>query len=63
MVQRLKELSRMHKDHYGSPDPPDDHLPERDLDNVWSVHEPLGNMLRGSLILEMVLVISGNTEC
>jgi hypothetical protein len=33
-VQRLKELRRMRRDRYGSPDPPDDHLLERDLGNV-----------------------------
>jgi hypothetical protein len=53
----------MHRDRYGSLDPLYDHLPKRDLDNVWSVLEPLGNMLKGSLMLEMVLVIFGNTEC
>jgi hypothetical protein len=34
MVQRLKELHKIHRDRYGSPDPPDDHLTERDLSNV-----------------------------
>jgi hypothetical protein len=63
MVQQLKELCRMHMDRYGSPGPLDDHLPERDLNNVLSVLEPLGNMLKGSLMLEMVLVIFENTEC
>jgi hypothetical protein len=38
----------MHKIHHGYLDLIDDHLPKRDLGNVWSVLEPLGNMLRGS---------------
>jgi hypothetical protein len=48
MVQRLKELRRMHMGHHRSPDPIDDHLPERVLDNVYSVLEPSGNTLKGS---------------
>jgi hypothetical protein len=48
MVQRLKELHRMHRDHHGSPDPIDDHLLERDLGNVCSVLEPSGNTIKGS---------------
>jgi hypothetical protein len=43
-----KDLRRMHMDRYGSPDPPDDHLPERVLGNVFSVLEPLGNTLNAS---------------
>jgi hypothetical protein len=42
-----KDLRRMHKDHYGSLDPPDDHLPESVL-GVWSILEPSGNTLKGS---------------
>jgi hypothetical protein len=38
----------MHKGHHGSPDLTDDHLPERDLGNVWSVLKPLGNTLKGN---------------
>jgi hypothetical protein len=34
MVQRLKELRRMHMGHHGYPDLIDDHLLERDLGNV-----------------------------
>jgi hypothetical protein len=48
MVQRLKELHRMHRGHHGYPDLIDDHLSERDLGNVLSVLEPLGNTLKGS---------------
>jgi hypothetical protein len=51
MVQRLKELCRMHMGHHGSPNPIDDHLPERYLGNVWSVLEPLGNTIKGSRFL------------
>jgi hypothetical protein len=47
-VQRLKELHRMHRSHHESLDLTNDHLPERDLGNVWSVLEPLGNTLKGS---------------
>jgi hypothetical protein len=47
MVQRLKELRRMYRDHHGSPDPIDDHLPERVLCNV-SVLEPSINTLKVS---------------
>jgi hypothetical protein len=43
MVKRLKELHRMHRGHHGYPDLIDDDLLERDLGNVWSVLEPLGN--------------------
>jgi hypothetical protein len=43
MVQRLKELHRIYKDHNGSPDPIDDHLPKRVLGNVCNILEPLGN--------------------
>jgi hypothetical protein len=35
----IKDLRRMHRDHCGSPGPPDDHLPERDLGNVSSILE------------------------
>jgi hypothetical protein len=48
MVQRLKELRRMHMDHHGSPDSIDDHLPERVLRNVCSILKPSGNTLKGS---------------
>jgi hypothetical protein len=48
MVQRLKELCRVHGDHHGSPDLIDDHLSERVLGNVCSVLEPSGNTLKGS---------------
>jgi hypothetical protein len=51
MVQQLKELRRMHRGHHGYPDLIDAHLPERDLGNVWSVLEPLGNTLKGSRCL------------
>jgi hypothetical protein len=46
MVQRLKELHRVHMDHHGYPDLIDDHLPERVLGNVYSVLEPSGNTLK-----------------
>jgi hypothetical protein len=45
MVRRLKELRRMHMGHHVYLDLIDDHLPERDLDNVCSVLEPLRNTL------------------
>jgi hypothetical protein len=48
MVQQLKELHRMHKDHHRYPDLIDDHLLERVLGNVYCVLEPLGNTLKGS---------------
>jgi hypothetical protein len=48
MIQRLKELRRMHMDHHRYPDLIDDHLPERVLGNVYSVLEPSGNTLKGS---------------
>jgi hypothetical protein len=51
MVQRLKELCRMHMNHHGYPDLIDDHLPERVLGNVCSVHEPSVNTLKGSRCL------------
>jgi hypothetical protein len=45
MVQRLKELHRMHMDHHGSPDLIDDHLLEREFSvmsvvfsNRWVTH-------------------------
>jgi hypothetical protein len=47
-VQRLEELCRMHRDHHGSLDPIDDHLPEIVLGNVFSVLEPSGKILKGS---------------
>jgi hypothetical protein len=47
-------------DHYGPPGPPNDHLPEKVLGNVWSVLKPLGNMLKGSKMFKMVLLIFGN---
>jgi hypothetical protein len=50
----------MHKDHYGPPGPPDDHLPKRVLGNVWSILEPVGNTLKGSKMFKMVLVMFGN---
>jgi hypothetical protein len=59
-VQRLKELRGMHRDHHGYVDLIDDHLPERVLGNVCSVLESSGNTLKGSSMLEMVLVIFGN---
>jgi hypothetical protein len=37
----------MHKGHHGYPDLIDDHLPEKDLSNVWSVPGLLGNTLKG----------------
>jgi hypothetical protein len=48
MVQRLKELRRMHMDHHGFPDPVEEHLLERVLHNVCLVLEPSGNTLKGS---------------
>jgi hypothetical protein len=48
IVQRLKELCRMHRRYHGSPDLIDDHLPERVLGNVCSILEPSGNTLKGS---------------
>jgi hypothetical protein len=48
MVQQLKELRIMHRDHHRSPDPIDDHLVERVLGNVCSVLEPWSNTLKGS---------------
>jgi hypothetical protein len=57
MVQRLKELHRMHRGHHGYPNLIDDHLPKGDLDNVYSALEPLGNTLKGFMMLEIALVI------
>jgi hypothetical protein len=37
----------MHMGHHGYPNLIDDHLPERDLGNVYSVLKPLGNTLKG----------------
>jgi hypothetical protein len=37
MVQRLKELRRMYRDHHESLDLIDDHLPKRVLGNVCNV--------------------------
>jgi hypothetical protein len=48
MVQRLKELRRMHMGHHRSPDPIDGHLSERVLSNVYHVLELSGNTLKGS---------------
>jgi hypothetical protein len=45
-VQRLKELRRMHRGHHEYLDLIDDHLPERDLGNICTVLEPLGNTLK-----------------
>jgi hypothetical protein len=50
----------MHMDHYGPPGPPDDHLPQRVLDNVWSVLEPWVTRLRDQRCLRWFLVIFGN---
>jgi hypothetical protein len=52
----------MHMDHYGPLGPHDDHLLERVLSNVYSVLKPLGNMIKGSKMFKMVLVIFGNTR-
>jgi hypothetical protein len=41
----------MHRDHHGSLDLIDAHLPERVLGNVYRVLEPLGNTFKGSLCL------------
>jgi hypothetical protein len=51
MVQRLKELRRMHGDHHRNLDLMDGHLPERVLGNIYSVLEPSGNTLNGSQCL------------
>jgi hypothetical protein len=48
MVQRLKELRRMHRDRHGFPDPIGDHLLERVLGDVCRILEPSGNTLKGS---------------
>ena len=37
--------------HYGHPGPAKDHRSERCLDHVWSVPEPEGNTLKGSMML------------
>jgi hypothetical protein len=50
----------MHMDHYGPPGPPDDHLPQRVLDNVQSVLEPWVTCLRDQRCLRWFLVIFGN---
>jgi hypothetical protein len=41
----------IHRDHHGYLDPIDDHLPERGLDNVWSIPEPYGNSIKGAMTL------------
>jgi hypothetical protein len=46
MVQRLKELHRMHRGLHGFPDLIEDHLSERVLGNVCRVLEPSGNTLK-----------------
>jgi hypothetical protein len=48
----------MHMGHYGHPGPVGDHSPERSLSDVWSIPEPWGNTLKGSLMSKMVLVHS-----
>jgi hypothetical protein len=50
----------MHMDRYGPPGPPDDHLPERVLGNVWSVLEQWVTRLRETRCFKMVLVIFKN---
>jgi hypothetical protein len=47
-----KDLRRKHKDRHGFPDSTDDYLSEKGLGNVWSVLEPLGNTLKGSLMFK-----------
>jgi hypothetical protein len=49
----------MHRGHYGHPGPADDHWSERCLDHVWSVPEPEGNTLKGSMMLGDVFGIFG----
>jgi hypothetical protein len=38
-------------DHHECLDPIDDHLPERSLDNVWSIPKPWGNSIKGAMTL------------
>jgi hypothetical protein len=57
-----KDIRRMHRDHYAPPGPPDDHLPERVLCNVWSILELWVTRLRDQRSFKMVLVIFGNIE-
>jgi hypothetical protein len=52
------DLRRIHRDHHGSPDSPDDHLSERVLGNVWSVLEPLVTHLRDHRCLRWFLLYS-----
>jgi hypothetical protein len=54
--------SWMHMDHYGHLGPPDDHSPERSLDDVWSIPKPHGNTLKGSIMCKLVLVHSELSE-
>jgi hypothetical protein len=49
----------MHRGHHGYPDLIDDHLTERSLGNVWSIPEPWGNTLKGSMMCKMVFDIFG----
>ena len=48
-VQR-QYIRGMHRGHYGHPGPANDHWSERCLDHVWSVPEPEGNTLKGSMM-------------
>jgi hypothetical protein len=52
----------MHRGHYGHPDPANDHSPERCLDDVSSIPELYGNMLKGSMMCKIDLVHSGLSE-
>jgi hypothetical protein len=46
-----KRFPLMHKGHYGHWGPTDDHSTERCLGDVWSVLEPCGNTLKGSMMI------------
>ena len=61
MVQR-QDSRGMHRGHYGHPGPADDHSLERCLGDVWSIPEPQGNTLKGSMMFKMVLVYSETLE-
>jgi hypothetical protein len=43
----------MHGGHYRHPGLANDHSPERSLGDVWSIPEPYGNTLKGSMMCKI----------